>query len=184
LTDAQLQGLGAQACNLAKLDMERGKFHFLLASYHNGEQLHRMTMVENLIVEKLGEDWLSGGRTKDVGFGVMRTCVDLMPPDAFIFASMTNQFSPTEKFDQLTKKQKAELFDAGHDRHHRAVAEGLLLVRDVLTVLVQTPERICIHCQPMENGQPVGQAVSQCGPQDGFGGRMKMFGEDKKYAVS
>jgi hypothetical protein len=187
MTDAQLQGLGAQACNMAKLDLERGTFNFLLASYHEADdrQLHRMTKIEELILQRLGEDWLNSGRKKDMGFGLLRTCVTVLPPDAMIFASVTNQFGPTEKFDELTPTEQHELLHSAHDRHHEAVAEGLLYVRDVLTVIVQTPERVCMYLQPIEHGQPVGQGKCEFFDQEGFGGRMKMFGEDKTpYATT
>ena len=65
ITDAQMEGLAAQAANLAKKDMEQkeGGFHFLLASYHDvDKQLHRMTKIEDLMVEKLGEEWLNHGQ--------------------------------------------------------------------------------------------------------------------------
>jgi hypothetical protein len=181
MTDAQLEGLGAQACNIAKRDLERGTFNFLLASYNEADErrLFRMTKIEALILERLGEDWLNSGRTKDIGFGLLRTCVNLIPPDALIFASVTNQFNPTEKFDQLTPAQKAEVLNGGHDRQHEAVAEGILSVHDVLTVLVQTPEKVCLYCQPLERGRPDGRAQCEVFPQTGFGGRMKMFGEEK-----
>ena len=185
MTDAQLQGIGAQACNMCKRDLERDEFNFFLATYEcDARQLHRMTKIEELIVQQLGENWLNSGRTKDIGFGILRECVDLMPPDAMIIASVTNHFRPTEKFDQLTSEQKQELVHSAHDRHHEAVAQGLLTLCDALTVVVQTPERVCLYTQDFDRHRhPVGKPDTHCIPQEQFGGRMKMFGEDK-YAVS
>ncbi len=82
MTDQEMLGLAAQALNMAKRDLEAGNFNFLLAGYFEGEALHRMKKVEELILKHLGENWLNSGQTKDVGFGVMRTAVDLMPPHA------------------------------------------------------------------------------------------------------
>jgi hypothetical protein len=184
LTDEQLHGLGAQACNMAKLDMEQGGFHFLLASYHECDErkLHRMSKIEALIVERVGEDWLNNSRTKDIGFKMLRTAVDLLPPDALVFATMTNRFISTAKFHQLTREQQSKLLAAGHDRYHQAVKEGLLDICYALVVIVQTPERVCIYQQNMDRGQPVGKPETHFVPQEEFDGRMKMFG--RNYAVS
>jgi hypothetical protein len=124
LTDAQLHGLAAQACNMCKRDMERREFDgFFLAAYNASDErpLFRMVKIEKLLNERLGEDWLNSGRTKDCGFGLLRACIDTMPPDAIIIATVANRFKPTEKFyKQLTAEEQRNLLDATHDQHHEA----------------------------------------------------------------
>lgn len=184
MTDKQLEGLGAQAANMAKRDMEQreGGFHFLLATYHDEDkQLHRMTRIEALIVERLGENWLNNGRAKDIGFGVLRIAIDHLPPDAVIFATIVNRFTPTAAFRQLSHEQQTELLDSPHNRHHEAVREGLLEVCDALTATVQTPSRVCFYWQNFAHGQPVGKPETTFANQDQFDGRLKMFG--KHYAL-
>jgi hypothetical protein len=186
MTDAQLQGIGAQALNMAKRDIEQGSFNFLLASYHECDEtkLHRMPDVEALIIERLGKDWLNDGRAKDIGFRLLRMAVDLMPPDAVVFVTLCNSFGPTAKFHELTPAQQTELIEAGHNRHHQAVKEGLMDRYDILLATVQTPERVCMYRQVLdERGEFSGKPETRCGPQKGFGGRLKMFGKGK-YAFS
>jgi len=122
LTDAELQGIALQALNMAKRDLLQHKFNFLVGAYHHGEGLHRMRKIETLLIETLGEDWLNGGRTKDAGFGVLRSAVERMPPDAVVFVSIVNQFMAAEKLRTLGEEEARELLNSTHDRHHRAVA--------------------------------------------------------------
>src|SRR5215831_1034941 len=69
MTDTELQGIALQALNLAKRDIEqKGTLSGLLAVSYPGEGLKRMTGVEEIIVEKLGEDWLSSSAKKNVAF--------------------------------------------------------------------------------------------------------------------
>jgi hypothetical protein len=176
LTDAELTGLAAQALNMAKRDLEQGDFNFLVASYHEGETLHRMADLETLVVERLGEDWLNHGATKDLGFLVFRTAVQLMPPDAFVFVTAGSAFKPTERFFQLPEAQQRELLDAGHDRHHQAVKDGILAINDALVAVAQTPERVCHYQQDLVGRGVFSKAQSFCAPQAEFDGRMKLFG--------
>jgi hypothetical protein len=177
MTDAALQGLGAAALNMAKRDIEQGGFNFLLATYHTGEPLYRMKKVEALIIQKLGKDWLNHGRTKDAGFHVMRVAVHVLPPDAVVFVTAANGFSATEKFEALPQAQQDELLEAGHDRHHQAVREGLLEIQDVLLAIAQSPERVCMYQQGIDrHGGLVGQPQARCCPQDDYDGRMKLYG--------
>ena len=188
LTDAELQGIAAQALNMAKLDMERGKLNFLLASYYEGEipPLHRMDRIEALIIQRLGENWLNSGRTKDIGFKTLRIAVDLLPPDAVVFVTFNNGFSFGAKFHELPPAQQKEVFNelirAGHDRHHQAVKEGLLDVCDVLLATVQTPERVCIYQQSLDRrGEFSGKPQTRFMRQQDLGGRLKMFDVPIKF---
>jgi len=186
MTDAQLQGIAAQALNLAKRDLERHRFNFLLAAYHECDEkkLYRMSEVEALLIERLGESWLNHGKTKDIGFQLLRLAVDTLPPDAVVFAFACNSFKPTPKLQAMTRAQQVELIKAGHDRHNQAVKEGLMSVCDALTVTVQTPERVCLYRQNMDrHHEPEGKPDTLFFPQAEFGGRLKMYGA-KSDAVS
>ncbi len=178
LTDAELKGVGAQTLNMVKRDLELGRFNFLFASYHVGDKppLHRMNKIEALVVERLGENWLNSGRAKDMGFYVLRLAVDLLPPDAVVIATGANSFKATARLDALPKERHRALLNASHDEQHKAVAEGLLEVCDAILVMVQTPERICQYVQEIGPHGPVGNATAQFFPQEGFTGRLKMYG--------
>jgi hypothetical protein len=181
LSDAQLQGIAAQALNMAKLDLQRDRFNFLLAFYIEAweHRLKRMGKLEALIIEKLGENWLNSGRTKDLGFDGIRKCVDLAPPDAVVIVTVANKFYPTAKFRELSEAEQEELVTATHDRHHEAVKQGLFSMYDVLWGTAQTPERIClVHQKIRSGGTFIDKPEMHCGPQEDFGGRIKMFGED------
>jgi hypothetical protein len=177
VSDAELLGLAAQAFNMFKRDVERGHYNFLLASYHAGQGLHRMKMIEAEVVERLGEDWLNAGRTKDIGFRMLRLATKLLPPDAVIFGSVVNNFHPTAKLGELTLKQRSDLLGGGHDRQHEAVKEGYLTVCDALGVVAQTPKRVCLYRQDFDRRlEPVGDLETTFWDQDGFDGRLKMYG--------
>jgi hypothetical protein len=180
LSDEELKGIAAQALNMAKRDAERGEFNFLLAVYNLGDvpPLMRMSKIEALIIQRLGEDWLNHGRTKDVGFGVLRECIDMKPPDAVVFVTICNGFAPTKKLLALSVAEQKKLVDAGHNAHHQAVKDGLLTVSDVLVAIAQTPERVCQYHQKLdEHKRLTGQPEADCSPQENFDGRLKMFGK-------
>lgn len=180
ISDDLLKGMAAQAFNMAKLDLERERFNFLLAAYHEGEGLRRMAKVEALIIEKLGENWLNSGRTKDVGFHLLRIACGLKPPDAFAICTVVNWFKPSAAFFKLPPKKQQALLEAGHDKQHQAVAEGLMIVRDALNAVVQTPERVCIYIQGIRPpAETDGSPKIDFYDQADFGGRIKMFGEEK-----
>jgi len=189
MTDAELQGIAAQSLNMAKRDLGRGGFNFLLAAYNLCDQppLHRMDKIEALVIERLGENWLNNGRTKDIGFAVLRQCIDTLPPDAVVVVTMCNGFSLTAKAQELSRAELMKLVnDSNHDRHHEAVKEGLMEVCDVLLATVQTRERVCMYQQRLDRrGEFLGKPDTKCFPQEGFEGRLKMFGkhyDPLKYA--
>lgn len=167
-----------QALNLAKSDMQFKRWNsFLLACYHGG-QLHRMRKVERLIEERLGEDWLNHGEAKDWGYGLIRLCMKLSPPDAVIFVMAVNKFTPTEKLLAASPEIKQEFIDGGHDRQHQGVKEGYFEVRDALCAISQSPETVCIVTQPLlRYGVFTDQPDIHTFRQAGFDGRMKMYGE-------
>lgn len=176
--DEELKGMAVQGFNMFKRDVERGHFNFLLASYHVGQGIHRMSMIEAEIIERLGENWLDSGRTKDIGFRILRLATRLLPPDAVIIATIINRFSATEKIAELSREQQEELLRASHDRHHQAVKDGYLKVCDALMVCAQTPERVCLCHQDIDRRlRPIGASDTKFWDQDGFDGRLKMYGK-------
>lgn len=180
LTDAMLKGLCAQALNMAKRDLEQKQFNFLLATYHSAATppLYRMTIVEQLIIEKLGENWLNSGWAKDAAFGVFREAVDLMPPEAVIFATAANMFKGTEKLDAIPEAAWEALLNAGHDEHHKAVKSGHMVLVDCIIAVAQTPERVCHYTQEVKRGRWIGAPNTSFFRQEDFRGRLKMFGKE------
>src|SRR5947209_5590421 len=179
MTDAEFQGIGAQSLNMAKRDLERGDFNFMFASYFASDRppLHRMTKVEQLVVARLGVDWLNSGGTKDIGFYVLRCAVELLPPDAVVIATVVNRFVPTARCRALPEGQQWELANSSHARQHEAVAEGLLTINDAIYAVVQTPTRVCQYVQDLNpRRRPTGQPEASFHAQEDFSGRLKMFG--------
>lgn len=179
MTDAQLEGIAAQALNLAKRDQERGRFNFLLATFHQEDgALHRMTKIEALIIANLGEEWLNDGAAKDLGFGLLRKAVGLMPPDAIIFVTAANMFKPTEKMKKLPFEEQERRARLGHDENHRLAKQGYYEIIDCLIAVAQTPERVCHRIQPVApRGQTPDAPHTQMFDQKHFDGRMKFYGE-------
>jgi hypothetical protein len=138
-----------------------------------------MRSIEATLIDKLGESWLSNGRSKDAGFGILKAATALLPPDAIVFVTGCNMFEPTERMLALSpEEQRAKIGDS-HGDQHRAVAEGWLTVHDGLTSLAQTPQRVCIYAQKVAVGRRVlflGQPDVRAFDQSNFDGRMKMFG--------
>jgi len=179
LTDAQLEGLAAQALNLAKRDKERGQFICLLASYDQQEGLHRMSKVEKIIADKLGENWLNNGRAKDLAFDLLRRAVQAMPPDAVIFVTAANMFKATAKMETLSIDEQRRRIERGHDAHHQMAAEGYFEIIDCLIAVAQTPARICHRLQaiPPRGHQPPPPETTFFN-QEEFDGRLKFYGEE------
>ena len=179
MTDEELAGIAHQALNMAKTHREqKGSLSIVLGACFDG-RLVRLTDIEEKIEQDFGENWMDDARKKDRIFGTIRRMVDFVKPDGMAFVSTANQFVPTPLlFERYpTHEQiKAEL-DCGHDRHWEMVNEGLLEVRDVLSVTVQTPERVLMgSIEVLKAGY--GTLESHVGPQAQLGGRFKMYGEE------
>ena len=180
MTDAALQGLAAQALNMARRDVEQSdEFNFLLAAYNasNTPPFFRLRRIEALVVERLGKDWLNSGRTKDIGFDLLRLAVKILPPDAIVFVTAANAFKTTDKLAALPAAEQLALLRASHARHHQAAKEGLMEVHDSIVALAQTPTRICQYMQRVHHGAFVGKPETKFFPQEDFHGRMKMYGD-------
>jgi len=179
VTDKLLQGLALQVLNIAKSDMQRGRWSgVLLAHYFEGKGLKRMRDVEKLIGDRLGEDWLNSGAKKDLAFGLIKICVQVAPPDALMMVTLINAFKPTPAFTALPEVEQHALLDRTHDHHHEMVAEGLLTVHDALHALAQTPQRICAYIQRVDTRRCLftGKPEIVLHDQEGFDGRVKMYG--------
>lgn len=181
ITDAELQGVALQALNLAKVDREQATLCCVLATYHEGEGIHRMRAFENSLIEKLGLDWPNNDRSKTFAFNAIRFAIRLMRCDAFIFVSAGNMFQRTEAFNRLHPAQQKALWNSTHDRHHDAVKEGLLSIHDTLQAIAQTISRVCLYIQRIDDnhnfeGPP---ELKLCDQRD-FVGRLKMFGPGVK----
>lgn len=175
MTDAELQGIAAQAFNMARLDMERGPFGCLLACCHRSG-LFRMTTLESVLEQKLGKGWLNSGRGKDLAFGLIREATSLMPPDAIVIATVINKFEATEKFWELPLEEQFSLRNSSHNDHHKAVAQGLFDIHDALMCCVQTAQRVCLYTRRFDQDK----AETTYMDQSEFGGRLKMYGADPK----
>lgn len=104
-------------------------------------------------------------------------------PTAIIMVTATNMFLPTEKLTTLPIEKQKRLLNASNKDHHQLAAEGYLRVVDSRTAVVQTPERVCCCTQEVKRGELVGRPDVKHFAQDEFGGRMKMYGEDKLEAA-
>jgi hypothetical protein len=185
MIDSELSGLAMQALNMAKRDLEQGEFNFLLASYFEQEGLKRMRRLEAAVIARLGGGWLDSGKAKDFGFGLIKLATKVHPPDAIALVTLSNMFRPTPALEKLGRKQALAILNAGHDRHHRAVQEGLLMIEDALTANSQTAERVCLvtqHLMPrLAGGRGFdfeGQPKIGFMPQANFEGRTKFYGCD------
>lgn len=180
ITDSELQGLALQALNMAKKDHMQGKLCCVIATYHEGEGIHRMRIIEDLLVKKLGQDWLNKGNSKDFAFGLLRKAIRHQPCDAFVFACAGNQFNKTEAFSQLDPQEQKPILGDSHDRHHQAVKEGLFSIHDAIQTIAQTANRVCAYIQVMSNNYEFeGPPQVQFFDQYEFQGRMKMFGTEE-----
>jgi hypothetical protein len=166
--------------NVAQTDRRnRGwETSIVLATYFAEEGFRRMTKVEELLRQLLGDAWLNSGAGKDAGFGVLREATEAFPrkPDALIIVTATNIFKPTAKMAALEIKEQKRLLAGGHDAHHRLAAQGLMTIIDGFTAVAQTPERVCV-CMQEVGAESVMEP--RCFAQNEFGGRLKMFGEDE-----
>ena len=179
MTDQELEGIAAQALNLARIDLERKKeLGLFIASYHRGEGLHRMSRIEALLIERLGKHWLDSGARKEVGFKMLQIAFSHLISDAIVFVTPANMFRPTDKMNALPIEEQERLASHpdGHEGHHRAVKDGYFILVDCLSAVAQTRERVCSRIQPVVNGKFLDAPETRVFSQENFGGRLKMFG--------
>jgi hypothetical protein len=172
LTDAELEGFARQALNASITEWRNTKkFNFYFGQVIPGEGLVRMGRIESTIIERLGEDWLNHGSTKDIGFGLLRISTVMFQPLALAFVSVCNMFKPTAAFEKLPPKRQQQIAEGGADKCHEAVKRGLLELDEGFSAIVQTPERVYMAHRII--GQE--SITSQCGSQADYGGRTKLY---------
>ena len=99
-----------------------------------------------------------------------------MPCDAFVMVTAANEFRTTPAFNLLSKEEGLAILNAGHDRHHQAVKEGLLAMYHTLTAVAQTPQRVCLYIQRMNEYHGYqGPPKVEFYDQQEFDGWVKMF---------
>ena len=182
ITDALLQGMTAQVANMAKTEMRyHHQLNGILAIYQEGEGLHRMRKVERLIEEYEGKAWLNSGRAKDIVFGVLSLAggstglpTGVAAPDAIVIATAGDRFEPTAALLALPPEEQDRIMRTTLPRE----APEYFQPHDVLMVLAQTAERVCVRTQRlrMPGALLVGEPEIRCGPQEGFDGRLKLYG--------
>lgn len=185
MTDQELLGIARQSLNMARTDRDLNGWPtgIVLAVYNVTDRppLHRMRLIEDLMLAKLGKGWLDNGAAKDAGFGMLRLAMAAAfrhAPEAIAIATATNMFKPTAKYAALPRKEKIRIAKTarGHFQHHRMAAEGLFEIVDSITAVVQTGQRVCNCSQPVERGTFVGGPTVHYFAQSEFEGRLKMYG--------
>jgi cyclophilin family peptidyl-prolyl cis-trans isomerase len=174
MTDAELQGIAAQAFNMARRQMEQEtNFSGLFAVYHHDGGLRRWLMVEQLIVQRMGHDWLNKGHAKTLVFTILRLGVVTTNPEAVVFGSVVNEFPPTSKMRKLSLEKQKELIERVNRDPHLIAAQGFAEMRAALMILAQTADRVCMYTKPLGIEEPASTKMSD---QQDFGGRMKLYG--------
>lgn len=160
---------------MAKTELRyRHQLNGILAIYFEGEGLRRLRKIEKLVEEQCGVAWLNSGRAKDILFGVLCAGAKAIAPDAIVIVTAADKFVPTDAFEVLPDAEKDRLF---RDNHPRDMPQ-YFQPHDILISLAQTPERVCLYHQRFDSKrfQFIGEAEVKIGPQDGFDGRLKMYG--------
>lgn len=174
ITDKQLQGMCAQVANMAKTELRTGRgLHGIIASYIEGEGLHRMRKVEALAIERLGEDWTNSPAAKEMVFSGLALCAKATKPDAFVLCTGGDNYRQNASFDALPREEQERLMDAYHPKH----MPEYFRAHDVLMVTAQTPERVCIYVQDMRipGYLLIGEPEIRFWPQSANVGRLKLF---------
>ena len=184
ITDKLLEGMCAQVANMAKTELRyKHTMNCILAIYHEGEGLYRMRKVEKMVEETLGPGWLNSGDAKDAVFGGLSAITAAAPPDAIVLCTAIDDYEPTAKFHALSNEDKQRI--ARHSGHPRDLPQ-YFQPHDALMVTAQSPERVCMFTQRlrMPGYLLVGEPRVECGPQEGFEGRLKMYGKSNGYAAA
>lgn len=176
VTDKLLKGLAAQGANMGKTELRhRHKLNGILAAWHHGSGLHRFRKIEKLAEEHFGEGWLNIGQAKDDIFGVLAagTTVGAIA-EAFVIVSAANRFMPTPALKALPPEEFERICEDSHPRDLPQYFQP----QDILLVVAQSPERVCIFTQRLQipGFLLIGEPDIRCGPQAGFNGRLKIYG--------
>ena len=183
MTDSELEGICAQALNMVRTQRQNDPngFNFFLGVYHPEFGLKRLDKLEKEIIELAGEGFLNYDSKKSQVFFILRRIIEFDPSlfPAMIFATASNKFTTTAKFLELPAEERQKLLDAGHDRHHKAVAEGYLSLADCLSCVGQTAERVCIASVNIGADGPYGPKQVMFVDQSKFRGTMKLYGKEE-----
>lgn len=155
MTDKLLEGLAAQAANMAKADLQlRGQINGVLANYFEGQGLHRMRTIETLLEQNVGKDWLNLDGAKHHIFGVLCYGASLITPDALVVAFAANAYYSNAAGDKVEK-----------------------VPGDRLIAIAQTKERVCLRDQEIRGRLVIGEPRIMFVDQADWKGRLKLYGE-------
>jgi len=173
MTDELLKGMCAQVANMAKTEIRyRHCLNGILATYFEGQGLHRMRKVEKLVEEKVGPDWLNFGGAKDIIFGILCLGANVIPPDAIVISTVINDYRRLPAFDALPPDEQKRVWDAPvwppPPQYFQA--------HDALMVVAQSPERVCTYSQKLLGDLLIGEPDILLFPQAEWNGRLKMYG--------
>jgi hypothetical protein len=185
LTDQLLKGLAAQVANMAKTELRyRHELNGILASYHEGEGLHRMRKIELMVQGVAGKDWLNHDHAKDMLFAVLRVAnlrhaAGVTMPDALVIATAGDAYLTNDAYAALSDAERAaleDLLDRGetHRRDHPKYFDTW----ECLSVVSQSADRVCIYHQKFERGLLIGEPKIDFFDQSQFSGRLKLYGVD------
>ena len=152
VSDELLRGLAVQAFNMAKRDVERDCFNFLVASYTRAKA---STAWQWWNAKSSKGSAKTGSTTAARRQSASRSLVSASTshrPNAVIIGTAINRFKATAKLRARPVTDRRRCSTRNHDRHHEAVAEGLLEVCNALFVSVQTPEKMLLYTQDFNRG--------------------------------
>jgi hypothetical protein len=173
MTDEKLKDLARQVATMAKVELSvRHELHGVLAEYWKGIGLRRMKTLEKKAIENYGKDWLDSGRAKQFIFGLLCATAGVMPPDAVVISTGINDYEVTPAFLALREDERSRIFEGRIARNY----PQYFVPHRALMVTAQTPERVCLYRQRLQNGLLIGEPEIEFIPQSEFKGRLKVFG--------
>jgi hypothetical protein len=175
MTDEKLKDLACQVATMATVELSvRHELNGVMAEYWQGIGLRRMKALEKTAIEMYGKDWLNSGRAKQFIFGLLCATVGVMPPDAVVISTGINDYEVTPAFLALREDERRRIFEERIARNY----PQYFVPRRALMVTAQTPERVCLYRQRLQNGLLIGEPEIDFVPQSEFKGRLKVFGAD------
>jgi hypothetical protein len=132
-----------------------------------------MRSVEKLIVEVVGEDWLSHAWKKERAFGILRCTNSVMPLDAVAFVCVVDRWEGNAAFLALPAGEQERVYVENPKNREYFVP------LDHLMASVQTPERMCMYYQRLQMPALllVGEPIVSFYDQAEFRGNLKLYGE-------
>lgn len=164
----------ARVANMAKTELRtHQELNGIIASYIEGEGLHRMRKVEQLLIEAAGKSWTRSPAAKEVIFSGLAFCAKTTRPDAFVLCTGGDEYRQNAAFEALPPEEQERLMDAYHPKHMPQYFKA----HDVLMVTAQTPERVCVYTQDIRipGYLLIGEPAIRFWPQSANIGRLKLF---------